>query len=98
MLEDDAARGSRRSVQVPVVADASPWVEDTQWVLDLAGKDTFLVGVVGRLDTAGDGFEKRLRRFARNPLYRGLRIGHGELTTGLKKNLVDLCKLLIDNN
>ncbi len=81
-----------------VVVEASPWVEDNQWLLDLAAKDAFLVGVVGHLDTAADGFEKRLRRFARDPLYRGLRIGHGELTTGLPKNLVDRCKLLIDHN
>ena len=81
-----------------VVVEASPWVEDNQWLLDLAEKEPFLVGIVGRLDTAADEFEKLLRRFARAPLYRGLRIGHSELTTGLKGKLVDRCKLLIDHN
>jgi predicted TIM-barrel fold metal-dependent hydrolase len=81
-----------------VVVEASPWVEDNQWLLDLAAKEDFLVGIVGRLDTASDDFEKRLRRFAKDPLYRGLRIGHAELTTGLKGKLVDRCKLLIDHN
>jgi L-fuconolactonase len=81
-----------------VVVEASPWVEDNQWLLDLGAKDPFVVGVVGNLDTAADGFQKRLRRFARDPLYRGLRIAHGELTSGLKKDLVSCCKLLIDNN
>src|SRR5439155_97145 len=77
---------------------ASPWVEDNQWLLDLAAKEPFLVGIVGRLDTAADDFDKNLRRFARDPLYRGLRISHDELTAGLKGKLVDRCKLLIDHD
>jgi L-fuconolactonase len=81
-----------------VVVEASPWLEDNQWLLDLAAKEPFLVGVVGRLDTAADDFEKTLRRFARDPLYRGLRISHDELTAGLKGNLVERCKLLIDHD
>ena len=80
-----------------VVVEASPWVEDNQWLLDLASKEPFLVGVVGRLDTAADDFGKHLRRFARDPLYRGLRINHDELTTGLKGKLVERCKLLVDH-
>ena len=79
-----------------VVVEASPWVEDNQWLLDLAAKEPFLVGVVGRLDTASDDFEKHLRRFARNPLYRGLRVGHDELAAGLKGKLVERGKLLTD--
>ena len=83
-----------------VVVEASPWVEDNQWLLDLAAKEPFLLGIVGRLDTASNDFEKHLRRFARNPLYRGIRIGHGELKAGLKqgKEFVERCKLLIDHN
>lgn len=81
-----------------VVVEASPWIEDNQWLLDLAAKERFLIGVVGRLDTAADDFEKQLRRFAKNPLYCGMRIGHAELTAGLKGKLIDRCKLLIENN
>jgi predicted TIM-barrel fold metal-dependent hydrolase len=83
-----------------IVVEASPWVEDNQWLLDLAEKNPFLVGIVGRLDTASDDFGKLLRRFAANPLYRGLRIGHGELKAGLQEGgkLVERCKLLIDHN
>lgn len=81
-----------------VVVEASPWVEDNQWLLDLAAKEPFLVGIVGRLDTASDDFEKNLRRFARNPLYRGIRISHGELANGLKGKLVERCKLLVDHD
>src|SRR5262245_54538534 len=81
-----------------VVVEASPWVEDNQWLLDLAAKDRFLVGIVGRLDTAADGFEKDLRRFTRDPLYRGLRIAHNELMAGLEANFVNRCRLLIDHD
>jgi L-fuconolactonase len=81
-----------------IVVEASPWVEDNQWLLDLAAKEPFLVGVIGRLDPKADDFKKNLRRFASNPLYRGIRISHNELTAGLKGNLVERCKLLIDLN
>ncbi len=79
-----------------VVVEASPWVEDNQWLLDLAAKEPFIVGVVGRLDPASDDFEKNLRRFARSPLYRGIRISHDDLRTGLKGNLAERCKLLVE--
>lgn len=79
-----------------VVVEASPRVEDNQWLLDLAAKQKVIVGVVGRLDPVSDDFEKNLRRFAANPLYRGIRINHNELKAGLKGNLVERCKLLAD--
>ena len=81
-----------------IVVEASPWLEDNQWLLDLAAKETFLVGVIGHLDPMSDDFEKNLRRFARNPLYRGIRISHQDLTVGLKADLVERCKLLIEQN
>ena len=79
-----------------LIVEASSLVEDNQWWLDLAAKDPFIVGVVGRLDPTSGDFEKNLRRFAANPLYRGIRIYHNELKAGLKGNLVERCKLLAD--
>jgi predicted TIM-barrel fold metal-dependent hydrolase len=82
-----------------IVVEASPWVEDNQWLLDLAAKEPFLVGVVGNLDPKSDDFEKNLRRFARKPLFRGIRISHQQLTSGLtKRKLVQRFKLLADLN
>jgi L-fuconolactonase len=87
-----------------LVVEASPWLEDNQWLLDLAADDPFLVGVIGRIDPkdlAPKDFEKHLRRFAKNPLFRGIRIGHSELTAGLKgqeKHFLERCRLLIDLN
>ena len=56
-----------------VVVEASPWVEDNQWILDLAAKDKIIVGHVGNLTPGSEGFGEHLARFAANPLYRGIR-------------------------
>ncbi|MFM8272025.1 MAG: amidohydrolase family protein [Gemmata sp.] len=79
-----------------VVVEASPWVEDNQWLLDLAEKEKFILGVVGRLDPAADDFEKNLRRFAKSPLFRGVRVSHDDLKSGLNGNLAERCKLLVE--
>ncbi|MFY7953952.1 MAG: amidohydrolase family protein, partial [Armatimonadaceae bacterium] len=79
-----------------VVVEASPWVEDNQWLLDLAAREKVIVGVVGRLDPASDDFEKDLRRFAKDPHFRGLRVNHTEVKAGLKGRLVERCELLAD--
>lgn len=57
-----------------VVVEASEWVEDNQWVLDLAREDPTIVGVVGHLKPGRPEFAADLRRFAANPLFRGLRL------------------------
>src|SRR5262245_18853787 len=36
-----------RPVTGTVVVEASPWLEDNQWVLDLAVREPFIVGFVG---------------------------------------------------
>lgn len=66
-----------------VVVEASPLVEDNQWILDLAAKDKFIVGFVGNLKPGEDAFAGNLKRFAANPLYRGIRVNEGALRTGL---------------
>jgi L-fuconolactonase len=81
-----------------VVVEASPWVDDNKWLLNLAAKEPSLLGVVGHLDPAADDFDKNLRRFAGDPLYRGIRISHGDLKSGLKAKLVDRCKLVVDHD
>lgn len=57
-----------------VVVEASPWVEDNQWVLDLAAKEPFIVGLVGNLPVGTRQFAGHLKRFAANRLFRGIRI------------------------
>ncbi|MBS0264177.1 MAG: amidohydrolase family protein [Planctomycetes bacterium] len=66
-----------------VVVEASPRVEDNAWLLELAQKDRSIVGVVGHLTPGIPEFREHLGRFARNPLFRGLRISHETLKKGL---------------
>ncbi len=58
-----------------IVVEASPWLEDNQWVLDTAEKDKLIVGIIGNLEPGKPDFGKHLRRFEANPLFRGIRYG-----------------------
>ena len=57
-----------------VVVEASTWVEDNQWILDLAENEPFIVGFVGNLDIGSTDFEVNLERYSANPLFRGVRL------------------------
>ncbi|GAB3694043.1 amidohydrolase family protein [Spirosoma flavus] len=71
-----------RKIAVPlgvvgaIVVEASPWLEDNQWVLDVAQKDKIIVGTVGNLEPGKPEFRRQLERFQRNPLFRGIRYGN----------------------
>lgn len=56
--------------------EASAWLEDNQWVLDVAKKDKMIVGTVGHLEPGKGEFRRQLDRFQRNPLFRGIRYGN----------------------
>ncbi len=58
-----------------VVVEASSWLEDNQWLLDLAARDPFLLGIVGNLAPGRPAFATELARFTANPLFRGVRVG-----------------------
>jgi predicted TIM-barrel fold metal-dependent hydrolase len=71
-----------------IEVECSPWLEDNQWVLDLAAKDPIIVGTVGNLEPGKPDFRKHLERFHRNPLFRGIRCGNlwgRDLRAGLAK-------------
>ena len=57
-----------------VVVEASPWLEDNQWVLDLAQTERFLLGFVGNLAIGTKEFATQLERFAAFSKFRGIRI------------------------
>ena len=59
-----------------IEVEASPWLEDNQWVLDVAAKDTIIVGTVGDLEPGKPEFRRQLDRFHRNPLFLGIRYGN----------------------
>ncbi len=62
-------------VTATVIVEASPLLEDNQWILDLAENDTSIVGLVGHIDPGTEEFSAQLERFAQNPLFRGIRVG-----------------------
>jgi L-fuconolactonase len=82
-----------------VVVEASPWLEDNQWVLDLAAKNPFILGFVGNLPIGTKGFSDSLKRFAANKLFRGIRIRDRKLDGTLEDPafVADL-KLLAKSN
>jgi L-fuconolactonase len=82
-----------------VIVEASPWVEDNQWLLDLAEPNPFVLGIVGNLEPGSEAFAKHLARFAKNPLYSGIRINSGAIKKGLEQpGFIADIKRLIDAN
>jgi predicted TIM-barrel fold metal-dependent hydrolase len=73
----------RLGVVGAVVVEASPWVEDNQWVLDVAKDNPVIVGFIGNLEPGQPEFAPRLERFAANPLFRGLRFQGAAIAKGL---------------
>ncbi|MBV8817189.1 MAG: amidohydrolase family protein [Acidobacteriaceae bacterium] len=84
-------------ITAAIEVEASPWVEDNQWVLDIAAKDKIIVGTVGNLEPDKPDYRKQLERFHRNPLFLGIRygnlwdrdihgkLGNSEFVAGLKE-------------
>jgi len=56
--------------------ECSPWLEDNQWVLDVAAKSPIILGTIGNLEPDAPEFGRQLERFHRNPLFRGIRYGN----------------------
>ena len=59
-----------------IKVEASPWIEDNLWVLEVAQKDPIVVGVVGNLEPDKPEFAEYLERYHKNPLFRGIRYGN----------------------
>jgi L-fuconolactonase len=59
-----------------IEVEASPWIEDNLWVLDVAAKDNIIVGTIGNLEPGKPEFPEYLERYHRNPLFRGIRYGN----------------------
>jgi L-fucono-1,5-lactonase len=59
-----------------VKVEASPWIEDNLWVLEVAQRDPIIVGVIGNLEPEKPEFPEYLERYRKNPLFRGIRCGN----------------------
>ena len=78
MPEDYKALAVPEGVTGTVVVEASKWLEDNQWILDLAAEEPLIVGFVGHIEPTV-GFADNVNRFSANPLFRGIRLGAGHL-------------------
>jgi predicted TIM-barrel fold metal-dependent hydrolase len=56
--------------------EASPWIEDNLWVLEVAERDPMIVAVVGNLEPEKPEFAEYLDRYRKNRLFRGIRCGN----------------------
>lgn len=79
-----------------VITEASDWVEDNQWILDLVKDDDFYVGIVGNLHPADDDFAKNLERFANDPRYVGIRVRNNDIKFELTPKVIENLKLLAE--
>jgi len=82
-----------------IVVEASPRVEDNQWVLDLAAQEPFILGLVGNLPIGTPQFAGHFKRFAADKLFRGIRIRDRKLDGTLDDPaFVSDLKLLLDHD
>ncbi|MCE9603282.1 MAG: amidohydrolase [Planctomycetia bacterium] len=87
-----------RPVTGTVIVEASPRLEDNAWLLELAKTDPFVVGIVGHLKPGEPEFASHVKRFAADPLYRGIRVGSATVKTALEKNDFADLKMLADHD
>ena len=80
-----------------IVVEASPRLEDNQWILDVAADAPIIVGLVGRIDPADRDFGTHLDRLRKNPLFLGIRQGRLHLGLDSPEYIANL-KLLADAN
>lgn len=80
-----------------IAIEASPWLEDNLWLLNVADKNPLIRAVVGHIQPGHPDFSSALKRFSKHPLFRGIRIGGSLVSTVLAQPamMADL-KLLSD--
>lgn len=95
---DWRALAEPHGIKQTVVVEASKWLEDNQWILDLAAEEKGIVGFVGRIDPEDAAFAEHLKWFAANPIFRGVRwSGAALMNPELKTAVFSGAKLLADH-
>jgi L-fuconolactonase len=59
-----------------IKVEASPWIEDNLWVLEVCERDPIMVAVIGNLEPDKPEFAEYLGRYRKHPLFRGIRYGN----------------------
>lgn len=93
------AAAARHGVTHTVVVEASPWLEDNQWILDLAAQRAgraAIAGFVGNLSSEDVDFRRHLDRFCAHPLFRGIRLGREAVTGRGRAPLVETVRALAE--
>lgn len=79
---------SKLGIRGVIEVEASPLLEDNQWVLDLAAREPIILGTCGDITIGEPGFGSSLERFLKSGRFYGIRIGNlwnRELNDDLKK-------------
>ena len=66
-----------------VVIEASSWLQDNQWILDLAKDNPVIVGFIGNIEPGKPEFAGHLELFSENPVFLGLRLNGPVLSRNL---------------
>src|ERR1039458_8242827 len=59
-----------------IEVEASPWIEDNLWVLEVEEKDPMMIGTIGNLQPDKPEFKEYLDRYHKNGLFLGIRYGN----------------------
>lgn len=96
------AQPQHRPLTGTLIVEASSRLEDNDWLLQLAQDDPFIVGIIGRFtgvaSPLSDDFRKQVKRYAANPLFRGIRVGSGVIQEFLQRDDWAALQLLADHN
>lgn len=82
-------------VRGTIVVEASPWVEDNHWLVDLAEDEPFILGVVGNLDPRSATFAAHFEQLVRHPIFRGIRVA-GPVLDDLSDTVLNHLQMLAD--
>jgi L-fuconolactonase len=69
MVEPLGVRGT-------IVVETGTWIEDNQWILDLAAQNKIIVGYVGHLQPGTPEFRRQLLQLHTSSILRGIRYGN----------------------
>ena len=96
---DFASLAHASQVDAAIVIEASPWLEDNQWVHDLVAHDPLIAAFIGHLNPGEPDFAAHLRRFSAYPVFRGIRLEAQALAQGLgQQNWEDDLRRVEDAN
>jgi L-fuconolactonase len=103
MPEDFEAVAKPHGIAGTVVVEASSWMVDNEWLLDVTKANKVVVGMLGSFaEVFGKAtFATALEKFAKEPLFRGVRTGVNQLAdTNLAANFEAMADadLMVDVN